>query len=46
MDGASGTFGGKEKRTQSFRWEKLKGRNRFEDHGEDVKIIFKCVFKK
>jgi len=37
MDGESGTFGGKEKPKQSFRYENLKGRNRFEDHGEDVK---------
>jgi hypothetical protein len=39
--------GGKEKRTQSFRWKKLKGRNSFEDHGEDVNIlvILKCVLK-
>ena len=37
--------GGKGKRMQSFRWEKLKGRNCFEDHGEDVKIIFICILK-
>jgi len=39
MAGASVTFERNIKRTQSFRYEKLKGRNRFENHGEDVKNV-------
>jgi hypothetical protein len=45
MDGASSTFGEKEKRTQGFRWEKLKGREPCEDHGVNVNVILKCILE-